>query len=158
MITFQPIKMTTNVKPLKRAAMILFPTIPYRSPNTKGHGTLKKSNTLIFSDLHATLLLHMRRKIWNQNENDFHASRAGATLIYFPAIFSCFTIQSGDLLCTRPVFAKLCHAIVHFRVRYDRWIKWHCFSSWCTVHVHKPVLLLISVIICKSLLQRLKYI
>lgn len=63
MITFQPIKMTTNVKPLKRAAMILFPTIPYRSPNTKGHGTLKKSNTLIFSDLHATLLLHMRRKI-----------------------------------------------------------------------------------------------
>ena len=64
--------------------------------------------------------LHMRRKIRNQNENDFYESRAGATLIYFPAIFSCFTIQSDDLLTTTPVSAKLCHAIVHFPVHYDR--------------------------------------
>ena len=54
------------------------------------------------------------------NENDFYVSTGGATLIYFPAIFSCFTIQSGDLLTTTPVSAKLCHAIVHFPVHYDR--------------------------------------
>ena len=62
----------------------------------------------------------MRRKIWNQNENDFYESTGGATLIFFPAIFSCFTIQSGDLLTTTPVSAKLCHALVHFPVHYDR--------------------------------------
>ena len=41
-------------------------------------------------------------------------------LLFSPVLI---TIQTGDLLTTTPVSAKLCHAIVHFPVHYDRYIK-----------------------------------